>query len=305
MPASSRRSRSPRPPSPRPTSPTSTVRSSRAPSAATSRCCSTPTRPRSVGACREMTSTSAADAATRSVTRRAVRPLLVIAFWVAVWQLAAVAVGHEVLLVSPGGALARLGELIPTADFWGTVWHSLVRIGGGCVAASGVFDVLVTPMLAAIRSTPVVSFIILVLMWASSGQLAFVISFLMVLPITYTNVLEGIRHRDRSLLEVATVFQVPLIRRLPAIDIPAVLPFFIASCKIGVGLAWKSGIAAEVIGLAQGSIGERLYEAKILLSSADLFAWTAVIIALSFGLEKLVLALLRRAELRLSRGRAT
>lgn len=246
------------------------------------------------------------------------RPLLVIAFWVAVWQLAAVAVGHEVLLVSPGGALARLGELIPTADFWGTVWHSLVRIGGGFVVASvvgvlgaaaaatsRVFDALVTPMLAAIRSTPVVSFIILVLMWASSGQLAFVISFLMVLPITYTNVLEGIRHRDRSLLEVATVFRVPLIRRLPAIDVPAVLPFFIASCKIGVGLAWKSGIAAEVIGLAQGSIGERLYEAKILLSSAELFAWTAVIIALSFGFEKLVLALLRRAELRLSRGRAT
>jgi len=250
--------------------------------------------------------------------RRAVRPLLVIAFWLAVWQLAAVAVGHEVLLVSPGGALARLGQLIPTTDFWGTVWHSLVRIGGGFVvasvvgvlgaaaaSASRVFDALVTPALAAIRSTPVVSFIILVLMLPIHGQLAFVISFLMVLPITYTNVLEGIRHRDRSLLEVATVFRVPLIRRMPAIDIPAVLPFFIASCKIGVGLAWKSGIAAEVIGLAQGSIGERLYEAKILLSSADLFAWTAVIIALSFGFEKLVLALLRRAELRLARGRAT
>ena len=246
------------------------------------------------------------------------RPLLVIAFWVAVWQLAAVAVDQEILLVSPGGALARLGELIPTADFWGTVWHSLVRIGGGFVVASvvgvlgaaaaatsRVFDALVTPALAAIRSTPVVSFIILVLMLPIRGQLAFVISFLMVLPITYTNVLEGIRHRDPALLEVATVFRVPLIRRLSAIDVPAVLPFFIASCKIGVGLAWKSGIAAEVIGLAQGSIGERLYEAKILLSSADLFAWTAVIIALSFGFEKLVLALLRRAELRLSRGRAT
>ena len=246
------------------------------------------------------------------------RPLLVIAFWVAVWQLAAVAVDQEILLVSPGGALARLGELIPTADFWGTVWYSLARIAGGFLAASvvgvlgaaaaatsRVVDALVTPMLAAVRSTPVVSFIILVLMWASSGQLAFVISFLMVLPITYTNVLEGIRHRDRSLLEVATVFRVPLIRRLPAIDFPAVLPFFIASCKIGVGLAWKSGIAAEVIGLAEGSIGEQLYQAKILLSSADLFAWTAVIIALSFGFEKLVLALLRRAERRLSSGRAT
>lgn len=246
------------------------------------------------------------------------RPLGVVVFWLAVWQVAALVVDQEILLVSPGGALTRLGELIPTADFWGTVGHSLVRIGGGFVVASvvgvlgaaaaatsRVFDALVTPALAAIRSTPVVSFIILVLMLPIRGQLAFVISFLMVLPITYTNVLEGIRHRDPALLEVATVFRVPLLRRLSAIDVPAVLPFFIASCKIGVGLAWKSGIAAEVIGLTGGSIGERLYEAKIGLSSADLFAWTAVIIALSFGFEKLVLALLRRAELRLSRGRAT
>jgi len=246
-----------------------------------------------------------------------VRPLGVVVFWLAVWQLAAVAVDQEILLVSPGGALTRLGELILTADFWGTVGHSLVRIGGGFVVAavvgvlgaaaaatSRVFDALVTPALAAIRSTPVVSFIILVLMLPIRGQLAFVISFLMVLPITYTNVLEGIRHRNPALLEVATVFRVPLLRRLSAIDVPAVLPFFIASCKIGVGLAWKSGIAAEVIGLTEGSIGEQLYQAKILLISADLFAWTAVIIAISFAFEKVVLVLLRRAEARLSLGRA-
>ena len=263
-----------------------------------------------------MTSTSAAER-TATLARGAVRPLLVVAFWVVVWQVAALVVGHEVLLASPAKAAVRLGELSLTADFWGTVWHSFARIAGGFVAASvvgvlgaaaaatsRVVDALVTPALTAIRSTPVVSFIILVLMWASSSQLALVISFLMVLPITYTNVLEGIRHRDPALLEVATVFRVPLLRRLSAIDVPAVLPFFIASCKIGVGLAWKSGIAAEVIGLTEGSIGEQLYQAKILLISADLFAWTAVIIAISFGFEKVVLVLLRRAETRLALGRA-
>jgi NitT/TauT family transport system permease protein len=261
-----------------------------------------------------MTSTTAAER-TATLARRAARPLGVVVFWLAVWQLAALAVDQEILLVSPGGALTRLGELILTADFWGTVGHSLVRIGGGFVVASvvgvlgaaaaatsRVFDALVTPALAAVRSTPVVSFIILVLMLPIRGQLAFVISFLMVLPITYTNVLEGIRHRDPALLEVATVFRVPLLRRLSAIDVPAVLPFFIASCKIGVGLAWKSGIAAEVIGLTGGSIGEQLYQAKILLNSADLFAWTAVIIGVSFAFEKAVLAVLRRAEARLSLG---
>jgi len=263
-----------------------------------------------------MTSTTAARAVGVD-WRRAARPLLVVGFWVAVWQVAALVVDQPILLVGPGGVLVRLGELVVTADFWGTVAHSLGRIVAGfalaavvgvlaaaLAATSRVVDALLTPLLTAVRTTPVVSFIILVLLWADSGQLAVVIAFLMVLPVLYTNVLEGIRHRDRTLLEVAQVFDVPLLRRLPAIDVPAVLPYFSAGCRIGVGLAWKSGIAAEVIGLPQGSIGERLYEAKIFLSSADLFAWTVVIIALSVAVEKLVLALLGRLERRLARGRA-
>ena len=263
-----------------------------------------------------MTSTTAARAAVPGTSWRVARPVLVLAFWVAVWQVAAVVVGQELLLASPAGVLERLAALGTTTAFWATVGHSLARIAAGFAAAavvgvlgaalaesSRVFDALVTPLVAAIRSTPVVSFIILVLMWADSDQLAVVISFMMVMPIFYTNVLEGIRHRDRSLLEVATVFDVPLLRRLGAIDVPAVLPFFIAACKVGVGLAWKSGITAEVIGLPQGSLGERLYEAKILLSTADLFAWTVVIIAISFAFEHLVLALLRRLQRRLAAGR--
>lgn len=262
-----------------------------------------------------MTSTTAA----RPVGwRRAARPLLVVGFWAAVWQVAALVVDQRILLVGPGGVLVRLGELVVTADFWATVAHSLGRIVAGFVlaavvgvlaaalaATSRVVDALLTPLLAAVRTTPVVSFIILVLLWADSGQLAVVIAFLMVLPVLYTTVLEGIRHRDRALLEAAQVFDVPLLRRLAAMDVPAVLPYFSAGCRIGVGLAWKSGIAAEVIGLPQGSIGERLYEAKIFLSSADLFAWTVVIIALSVAVEKLVLALLDRLERRLARGPAS
>jgi NitT/TauT family transport system permease protein len=242
----------------------------------------------------------------------------VLGFWLAVWQVAAVLVHQDLLLVTPGAVLVRLVELVVTGGFWATVWHSFARIVAGFVlaalggvlgaalaATSRVVDALATPLIAAVRSTPVVSFIILVLMWADSGRLATIISFTMVLPVIYTNVLDGIRHRDRALLEVGTVFEVPLLRRLPAVDVPAVLPFFIAACKIGVGLAWKSGIAAEVIGLPRGSIGERLYQAKIFLSTADLFAWTAVIIALSFLVERLTVLLLARWQARLAHGRAT
>lgn len=241
-----------------------------------------------------------------SRVRRATRPVLAALFWVAVWQFAAWSVHKDFLLASPFSVVARLGQLGTTADFWATVGWSLGRIAAGFVAAAVVgalgaaaavrfraVDALVSPLIATIRSAPVVSFIILLLLWTDSSSLPIYTSFLMVLPVMYANVLEGIKHRDRSLLEAAEVFRIPLARRVRAIDIPAVLPFFAAACRIGVGLAWKSGVAAEVIGVANGSIGEQLYEAKVFLSSVDLFAWTVVIVALSVVCEKLVLRLLR------------
>lgn len=262
-----------------------------------------------------MTSTSAAEAPAPRDRGRAGRPLLAAVFWLAVWQVAALVVGQDLLLVTPVRVIERLGELVPTAPFWATVGQTTARITVGFLAAvvagvllaaasasSRTVEALVAPPVTAIRSTPVVSFIILVLIWADSARLATVISFLMVLPIVHANVLEGIRHRDRRLLEVATVFAVPWWRRLTAIDVPAVLPYLVAGARTGVGLAWKSGIAAEVIGLPTGSIGERLYQAKIFLSTEDLFAWTVVIVLVAYVFERAVIALLGLLERRLSDG---
>ena len=253
-----------------------------------------------------MTSTTTARP---SSTRRALRPALVLGFWLGAWQAVAVLVDQHLLLATPVEVVLRLGELVVTADFWATIAHSLLRIGAGftlgavvgtlgatLAATWQVVDDLTAPLVAAVRSTPVVSFIVLVLMWADSGRLALVVSAMMVTPIVHANVLQGIRQRDRGLLEVAAVFEVPLLRRLRAVDVPAVLPYAAAAAQIGVGLAWKSGVAAEVIGLPQGSIGEQLYQAKILLSTADLFAWTVVVVAISHAVERLVLVLLGRSR---------
>lgn len=244
------------------------------------------------------------------------RPVLVLGFWLGVWQVAALLVDQQLLLASPVEVVVRLAELSVTVDFWASIGHSLLRIGtgfavgvlvgtlGATLAATWqVVDDLTAPVVTAVRSTPVVSFIVLVLMWADSGRLALVVSALMVTPIVHANVLQGIRRRDPELLEAAAVFEVPLLRRLRAVDLPAVLPYATAAAQIGVGLAWKSGVAAEVIGLPQGSIGEQLYQAKILLSTADLFAWTVVVVAVSHTVERLVLALLGRTRRRTAAGR--
>ena len=225
-----------------------------------------------------------------------------VGFWLAVWQAAAMAIGQEVFLVSPVQALRCLLRLLPQADFWHRVGFSAGRIllgfglGVVCSASLAVAaeicpaaEVLIAPVLQLVKATPVASFIILALVWVRGSSLSVLISFLMVLPVLYGAVRTGIRAADPQLLEMAKVFRLPLGRRLRAVWLPAVLPAFRQGCSVALGICWKSGVAAEVIGLPNGSIGDALYRAKITLSTGELFAWTFVIILLSAAFEKLFL----------------
>mgnify|MGYP002703126370 CR=1 FL=1 len=157
-----------------------------------------------------------------------------------------------------------------------------------------VLELLLWPYVTAIKSVPVASFIIICLIWMSTRQLAVFISFLMVFPVIYSNTLQGIKSADGALLEMARVYRVPFSRRLGYIYAPQVKPFLLSGCSVALGMSWKSGVAAEVIGVVGGSIGERLYEAKVYFQMTDLLAWTVVIVVCSVGFEKLVLWLLRR-----------
>ena len=239
------------------------------------------------------------------------RRLLAVAFWLAVWQTAAMAIGQEVFLVSPVQALRTLVQLLPRADFWQRVGFSSGRILLGfvlgavvsvvlavCAAQWSAADALLAPVMQLVKATPVASFIILALVWVSGKSLSILISFLMVLPVLYGAVRAGLESADPQLLEMARVFRLPLGRRVKAIWLPAVLPAFRQGCSVALGICWKSGVAAEVIGLPDGSIGDALYRAKITLSTGELFAWTFVIIVLSAAFEKLFLALLDKAVAR-------
>lgn len=244
--------------------------------------------------------------------------LWAVAFWLLVWQGASMALAAayphgELLLCSPLAALARLGEMAVTAAFWQTVGRSCLRIFGGFLASCLLAAVLavasarfrpvrelLAPVAAVIKAVPVVSFIILALVWLNARSLPLFISGLMVFPPVYLNVLAGIAGADRQLLEMARVFRVPLGRRLRAIYLPAVLPYFRAAASVALGLCWKAGAAAEVIALSAGTIGERLYTAKVYFQTPDLFAWTAVIVAVSVLFEWLFLRLVDRAAERMN-----
>ena len=242
--------------------------------------------------------------------KRWLQSALAVAFWLCVWQAASAAVASSLILASPLAVLKTLAGLVPTAAFWHTVCQSTARILAGfflglaaglalaCLSAACAFvRVLLHPLVLTVKSVPVASFTVLALFWLrNAANLSMLISFLMVVPVVYANTLEALLSVDAALPEMAKVFRLGAVRTARYIYAPAAAPGVRAACRVGLGLCWKSGVAAEVIGITSGSLGEMLYNAKLLLSAADLFAWTLVIILLSFGFEKLFLAALGRAE---------
>ena len=191
--------------------------------------------------------------------------IVAVFFWITIWQFASMYLGQEILLASPVSVVRKLFELSFTGNFWQSVGFSFVRIVTGFLLAMflGIFlavlaywsktvEILIAPVIAVVKSTPVASFIILCLIWIPSRNLSVFISFLMVLP------------------------------------------YFLSACRLSLGMCWKAGVAAEVIGVPSGSIGEKLYNAKIYLNTPDLFAWTIVIIVISFVFEKCFLGIVSR-----------
>lgn len=228
--------------------------------------------------------------------------LWAVVFWIVIWQGAAFAVGEELLLPGPVAALKSLMEMVRTGEFWQAVTVSTARIFGGffLAALSGTamaacawrlprLRELLQPVVTAATAIPVASFILIALMVVSSVNLSVLIAFLMAFPPIYGNVIEGCSQVDSELIEMAQVFRVGGWRRIRGIYLPCVLPYFRSACALSIGLCWKAGVAAEILGLPDGSVGEKLYLSKIYFETSELFAWTAVVVGLSALCQRLVL----------------
>ena len=232
--------------------------------------------------------------------------------WIAVWTVLSAFVGEEIFLPSPLSVTKSLFSLIPRPSFWKAVGFTLSRVIAGIVLSSvtatvlavlssfsGKLEILLSPLVKAVRSIPVASVIILVLLWVKSRNLSVVISSLVVFPVIYTSVLSGMKNTSPLLIEMASNYSVGRRKRIRYIYIPSVFPYLRTGMRTAVGFAWKSAVAAEVIGLPKNSIGTALYEAKIYLLTSDLFAWTLVIVILSALFEKVTILLLEEAERRI------
>ncbi len=243
---------------------------------------------------------------------KVVKKTAVIVFWLAVWQGISMAVNEKLIIVSPWDTLVRIFELSGKSDFYKAVGTSFLNIGIGFIAAAALGVILavisrifsfayelLSPLFAVIKATPVASFTLILFFWGVKGKhLSVWISLIMVLPVIFFAVYEGIGAADKKLLEMAKVYKVPKIKQIGGIYLPAAMPSVSSALSVAIGFAWKSGVAAEVIAIADGSVGGLLYDAKVYLESSDLFAVTATVIIISKLSEWLVVRLLARKEVK-------
>lgn len=242
-----------------------------------------------------------------------IRPWAVL-FWLAIWQLAAMLVGRDFLLASPLTVILRFFELCASPSFWQAALHSLLRIvsgfllgtlaGAACAALSARYRrmrELIAPLWTVLRAIPVASFVIVALIWVPSRNLSVLIAFLIVFPVVYAGTAAEIGRADPRMLEMARVFRMSGWKKLVYIYALPALSGMQGVCAAAMGLAWKSGVAAELISIPAGSIGEKLYSAKVYLMTGDLFAWTILIVLLSAACTRLFACALRLLAAHLER----
>lgn len=245
---------------------------------------------------------------------KVLRALLPPVFWLGVWQGAAWLVelwvdgrGNELLLPYPATVLAAFVRLAGGPPFWEAVAASLGRVLVGMAAGTLLAALLsaatwasiwtrrlFAPAIRVVRASPVASFILLVLLWTDRNFVPAVIAALMVLPVVWENLVRGLDEVDGQLVELGRAYRLSSAKMLTLIYLPSLRPYFLSAVTTAMGLAWKSGVAAEVLCLPRQALGTQIYNTKYYLQVPELFAWTAAVVALSLLLEKLLRLVLGR-----------
>ena len=231
-----------------------------------------------------------------------------------VWQAASCVVGAAYILPTPLEVLVRATELVPTAGFWCAVCFSLARVALGFATGMALGVVLavpsaafplarstLSPLVRVLRTVPVVCFVLLMLLWLNSAWLPVAVSALMVFPVVWTGAVEALDSIDPGTVEVANAYDLGVFRRLFRLYLPSITPQLLSMSVVALGLAWKSGVTAEVLALPFAGMGTSVYRAKIALEAADIFVWACAIVVLSWAMEAALRALVARVGRR--RGR--
>ncbi len=242
-----------------------------------------------------------------SITRS--KKIIAAVIWIIIWQLASMIINQPLFLPSPLQTVAALFNVAKTLEFYKSVGATLLRVLFSLTISSfigislGIISVkysllntFLQPFVSTIKSVPVMSFIILALLYLHSNMVPVLVSVLLCFPIMYTNTQKGMQTIDKNLIEMAELHKVSKRKILTHIKIPSILHYILSALMICIGFTWKSVVTAEVLSAPLHSIGYNLYQAKIYIDTQYVFAWTLAIVILSIAIEKTALTLFKNSK---------
>lgn len=230
----------------------------------------------------------------RSTVRFNLYFLLGIVFIVGAWKILSLVIKSGIIFPPPEQVFLVFIKKLPTASFWKNTGISAFRVSEGFLlslvagVAAGIlcgrYAVLYSfmkPFISLVRVVPVLSIILIAVIWLDSAQVPVFVSFLMAFPIITGNTIEGMNSRDRKLDQMAEIYGLTKKSRLVSVTIPQLFPFISAAVKTSLGLTWKVVIAAEILSLPRYGIGSAMQNSQLKIETADVFSWTAAAVIVS------------------------
>jgi NitT/TauT family transport system permease protein len=236
-----------------------------------------------------------------SITKNNIITGVSVIFLILVWKAGSLIIDSELILPSPGDTLFAVVKLFGEQHFLMIIGYTILRgIAGFFISFilailmgiwAGINDnfyAFLKPILVTIRSTPVISLILLALIWFDVNQVPVFIALLTMFPFICTNVIDGIRNVDENLIEMAQIYNVSQGRIIKDIYLPAISPFIFSGASSAMGFGWRAIIIGEVLSQPQYGIGTFMQNAQTYLLVDKVIAWTVIAIILSYIFENLI-----------------
>ena len=223
------------------------------------------------------------------------------AILLAAWETLARHVGQPELVPTIGRLAQAFMDAFLSAGFYQSL---LATIGRGflgllisfiaalaiapAMARSANVEALLRPLIGAMRAVPVISFILLALIFLNPESIPLLIAFLTMFPLLTENLSKGIRQLNPDLSEMARLFRLTRRDRLAQVTYPQIKPYLFSGLASAAGFGWRAIIMGEVLSQCLWGIGSEMKRAQNYIEVPDLIVWTLVAILLSLAADRLI-----------------
>lgn len=231
--------------------------------------------------------------------KKSILTILSITILLLAWQLFAMLVRLPDLIPSVPRLLSTLAALFTSGSFYRSVAATVLRGAAGmsisltaAMGAAFLFNKskwtyeLFRPLLAILRSIPVISFILLALIFLNAESIPLIIAFLTMFPLLTENLTRGLRSRRKELSIMAHQFKIGRWNRLAQVIYPQLKPFLYSGLASALGFGWRAIIMGEVLAQCTPGIGGEMKQAQVFINVPELIAWTIIAILISYLFDK-------------------